>query len=125
MTFPSELRGNLGFDSKLLSSVSRVVVDSIRGCYERRMRDCRGPLTPIAVARPLKAGDREASTKAPTKSRRPKLQSGTVTAVQRVNSDFRLSPHLHVLALDGVFVEQRDGSPLRSATSSQVYRGRR
>jgi hypothetical protein len=33
-----------------------------------------------------------------------------VTAVQRVNSDFRLNPHLHVLALDGVFVEQTDGT---------------
>jgi hypothetical protein len=42
------------------------------------------------------------------KTRRRKLQSGTVTAVQRVNSDFRLNPHLHVLALDGVFVEQTD-----------------
>jgi hypothetical protein len=44
------------------------------------------------------------------KTRRRKLQSGTVTAVQRVNSDFRPNPHLHVLALDGVFVEQTDGS---------------
>ena len=49
--------------------------------YERR----------IAVARPPKQPGDGASTKAQTKTRRPKLQSGTVTAVQRVNSDFRLN----------------------------------
>ena len=48
-----------------------------------------------------------------------------MTAVQRVNSDFRLNPHLHIVAIDGVFVEQLDGAPpefwqLPHLTSSEV-----
>ena len=31
--------------------------------------------------------------------------------VQRTSSDLRLNPHLHVVALDGVFAEQTEGSP--------------
>ena len=42
---------------------------------------------------------------------RAKLQSGTVTVVQRTSSDLRLNPHLHIIALDGAFAEQPDGSP--------------
>ena len=116
VTFPFELRGRLGFDSKLLSEVSGVVVDSILGFYERRMRDVIGPLPRIACTEPssqqgIEDGDPDtSSTSRRPKTRRRKFQSGTVTAVQRVNSDFRLNPHLHVLALDGVFVEELDGS---------------
>jgi hypothetical protein len=119
VTFPYELRGRLGFDSKLLSAVSGVVVDTILAFYERRMRDVIGPLARIPLAEPshqqgTEEGDAAASSVTRTrraKTRRRKLQSGTVTAVQRVNSDFRLNPHLHVVALDGVFVEQLDGGP--------------
>jgi hypothetical protein len=46
-----------------------------------------------------------------TKRKRRKLQSGTVTVVQRTSSDLKLNPHLHVVALDGVFAEQPDGPP--------------
>jgi hypothetical protein len=118
VTFPYELRGRLGFDSKLLSAVSGVVVDSILAFYERRMRNCLGPLARTTIAegsRREDGADADASeasasnasaSNARPKTRRPKLQSGTITAVQRVNSDFRLNPHLHILALDGVFVEQ-------------------
>ena len=91
VTFPFELRGRLGFDAPLLSAVSRVVVDSVLGFYERRMRERISP-----------SSDTSASAK---------LQGGTVTIVQRVNSDFRLNPHLHILALDGVFVEEVHGPP--------------
>jgi hypothetical protein len=123
MTFPYELRGRLGFNSKLLSAVSAMVVDCVLSFYERRMRDVIGPLARITL------GQSTAATQRP-KTRRPKtrrriLQSGTVTAVQRVNSDFKLNPHLHIVALDGVFVEQLDGAPpqfrqLPHLTSSEV-----
>jgi hypothetical protein len=43
VTFPYELRGRLGFDSKLLSAVSAIVVDCVLSFYERRMRDVIGP----------------------------------------------------------------------------------
>jgi len=101
VTFPFELRGKLGFDAKLLSAVSGVVVNVILRFYERKMRERLAPLEPVA-------GDAEGDA---TPSRPPKVQSGTVTAVQRTNSDFRLNPHLHILALDGVFVERADDSP--------------
>ena len=71
--------------------MSRVVVDSVLGFYERRMRERVFPPSDASVS--------------------PKMQSGTVTVVQRTNSDFRLNPHLHILALDGVFVEDVDGAP--------------
>jgi len=37
-------------------------------------------------------------------------KSGAVTVVQRTNADLRLNPHLHTIALDGVFVPADDGS---------------
>ena len=109
VTFPYELRGKLGFDSKLLSTLCGVVVDSILAFYERRMRDVLGPLSRFTVAEapPLQDPDPEdgdpeeddarasnsrQETRHP-KARRRKLQSGTVTAVQRVSSDFRLNVH--------------------------------
>jgi hypothetical protein len=40
-------------------------------------------------------------------------ECGAVTVVQRANSDLRLSPHFHVLQLDGVYAPGRDGgSPI-------------
>jgi hypothetical protein len=117
VTFPYELRGRLGFDSKLLSAVSAMVVDCILSFYERRMRDVIGPLARITLAEPSQEPvDGAEQPQPPAKTQRPKtrrrkLQSGTVTAVQRVNSDFKLNPHLHIVAIDGVFVEQLDGAP--------------
>jgi hypothetical protein len=111
LTFPFELRGRFGFDAKLLSAVCRVAVDALLSLYERRLRKRVAPF-------PAHAGQ---ST---NERRRPKLQGGTVTVVQRTNSDFRLNPHLHVLALDGVFVEQPEGLPrfeqLPELTSTDV-----
>jgi Putative transposase len=63
--------------------------------YERALR-------PRVAALPIRDGQ---------PGRRPKLHSGTITVVQRVSSDLRLNPHLHVIALDGVFAEQPDGPP--------------
>jgi hypothetical protein len=77
----------------LLSAVSAMVVDSILSFYERRMRDVIGPLARITLAqasqeRAEEAGEAEAAeaTQRP-KTRQRKLQSGTVTAVQRVTFD--------------------------------------
>ena len=134
VTFPYELRGRLRFDAKLLSAASAMVVDCVLSFYERRMRDVIGPLARITIAEPSQepadgAGDSHAPSNVQRlktlKTRRRKLQSGTVTAVQRVNSDFKLNPHLHIIALDGVFVEQLDGAPpefrqLPHLTSSEV-----
>jgi hypothetical protein len=92
LTFPFELRARLGFDAELLSEVCGVVNAALLDFYDRALRD-RG------------AGQGDSA------KRRRKLQSGTITVVQRTSSDLRLNPHLHVVALDGVFAEEPEGSP--------------
>jgi hypothetical protein len=90
VTFPFELRPRLSFDAELLSAVCGLVNEVLLGFYERTLRQ--------------HAGTWEGEG-------RRKLQSGTVMVVQRVNSDFRLNPHLHVLCLDGAFAEEPEGPP--------------
>ena len=68
------LRQHLAYDGKLLSAVGRIFVDSVLGFYRRRMR-----------AEGVTDG-----------------RSGAVTVVQRCNSDLKLSPHLHVILVDGL-----------------------
>lgn len=82
LTLPFELRARIAYDRELCSRVTRLFADSVLGFYRRTMRDLHR----------VGAG-----------------QSGAITVVQRVNSDLRLNPHLHLLALDGVFVETDDG----------------
>jgi hypothetical protein len=95
LTCPFELRARLGFDAPLLGELSAAVNGCLLDFYERALRPRVAPL-PILDRQP---------------NRRAKLHSGTITVVQRVSSDLRLNPHLHILALDGAFVEQPDGPP--------------
>ncbi|HEY6560371.1 MAG TPA: transposase zinc-binding domain-containing protein [Polyangiaceae bacterium] len=81
LALPFELRARLGFDGKLLGAVSRLIVDSVLGCYRRRLRT----------------------------SPRELVQSGAVMIMQRASSDLKLNPHLHVLFLDGVYATAADG----------------
>jgi hypothetical protein len=75
----------LAFDGKLLGQVLRIFIDTVASNYRRRQAD-RG----IADG-----------------------ESGAVTVIQRANSDLRLSPHFHVLQLDGCYAPRRDGvSPI-------------
>lgn len=83
LTLPFELRARVAYDRELLGRVTRLSADSVLGFYRRTMRDV------------YRVG---------------KGQSGALTVVQRVNSDLRLNPHLHLIALDGVFVETDDES---------------
>ena len=96
VTFPFELRPRLAYDGKLLSAVGRVVDDSVLGFYRRRMRDQHGIVG----------------------------KSGAVTVVQRANADLRLNPHLHAVALDGVYAPDAQGTlvfrPLPSLDTSDL-----
>jgi len=38
-------------------------------------------------------------------------QGGLLTVIQRSSGDMRLNPHLHVVALDGLYVAEPDGQP--------------
>ncbi len=58
------------------------------------MRDVIGPLARVTLAEP---SQQQANDNGCAKTQRPKTrrrkQSGTVTTVRRINSDFRLNPH--------------------------------
>ena len=85
LTMPFPLRFPLAFDGKLLGQVLRIFTDTVASNYRKRLAD-RG----IADG-----------------------QCGAVTVIQRANSDLRLSPHFHVLQIDGVYAHGRDGgSPI-------------
>ena len=80
VTFSFELRARLAYDGKLLSSRTRIAMDSILRFYKRRIRD----------------------------EQNIKGQSGAVSVVQRVSSDLRLNPHLHAIVVDGMFSANSD-----------------
>ncbi len=95
VTYPFELRARLAYDGKLLSSLTRIAIDSILGFYKRRIRD----------------------------DKNIKGQSGAVSVVQRVSSDLRLNPHLHAIVVDGAFSAHNDSvvfHPLKSLNDSDV-----
>ena len=71
---PFPLRFPLAFDGKLLGQVVRLFTDSV-SCWYRKRHKARGL---------------------------PHGETGAVTAIQRANSDIRLSPHFHTLFLDGL-----------------------
>ena len=81
LTVPFPLRFPLAFDGKLLGQVLRIFTDTVAANYRKRMEDWG-----IADG-----------------------QCGAVTVIQRANSDLRLSPHFHVLQLDGLYAPGRDG----------------
>jgi len=41
----------------------------------------------------------------------PEARGGVVTVIQRSSSDMNLNPHLHAIAVDGVYVPGADGMP--------------
>jgi hypothetical protein len=44
----------------------------------------------------------------------PPGETGTVTVIQRANSDLRLNPHLHTIFLDGVYSQYQPEASLPS-----------
>ena len=82
LTVPFPLRFPLAFDGKLIGQVVRIFTDAVAGWYR-----CRH------VARGLPAGE-----------------TGSITVIQRANSDLRLNPHLHTIFLDGVYSPDADGN---------------
>jgi hypothetical protein len=83
LTLPYELRAPLGYEPGLMSAVVRVFADSLLRWYARRLAS--------------------ASTR---------VQGGLFTVIQRCSGDMRLSPHLHVVALDGCYEAGSDDKPV-------------
>jgi hypothetical protein len=98
LTVPFELRARLAYDGELLGGVSRELATAVQDFYRRRFEQL---------------GVRGGKT-------------GSVTVVQRSNSDLRLNPHYHQIALDGVYAEPEDEEavpefhPLPHLTSQDV-----
>jgi hypothetical protein len=84
VTMPFPLRFPLAFDGKLLGEVVSIFTDTVATWYRKRHLE-RGL---------------------------PEGETGAVTAIQRANSDLRLSPHFHSLFLDGLYGPDRDGRGL-------------
>jgi len=84
LSFPFEIRYRLAWDGQLLGAVLAVFLRVVQGWYRRQATD-RGH-----------AGGR----------------GGSVTFVQRFGSAINLNPHVHVFALDGVYVSGADGNPV-------------
>jgi hypothetical protein len=82
LTLPYALRAPLAYEPGLMRVVARVFADSLLRWYEWR----------------LAPGDHRA-------------QGGLFTVIQRSSGDMRLNPHLHVVALDGIYVAGSDGPP--------------
>jgi len=83
LSLPYALRAPLAYETGLMSVVARVFEDSLLRWYEHR----------------LAPGDHAA-------------RGGLLNVIQRSSGDMRLNPHLHVVALDGVYVAGPDGQPV-------------
>jgi hypothetical protein len=83
VTVPFPLRAPLAYEPGLMALVARVFEDSLLRWYRQR----------------LAPGD-------------PTAQGGLLTVIQRSSGDMRLNPHLHIVALDGVYVAGSDGQPV-------------
>ena len=82
LSYPYALRFLLANDRRLCTRVLSVFQRALLRWYRRRGREWLG----FADGR-----------------------SGTVTAIQRFGSSLALTPHLHVLALDGVYAQVSEG----------------
>ena len=80
LSLPFELRVPLAYERNLMGAVVRIFADSVMGWYRRRLAE--------GV---------------------PEARGGVVTVIQRSSSDMKLNPHLHAIAVDGVYVPGPDG----------------
>jgi hypothetical protein len=83
LSLPYALRAPLAYEPGLIGVVARVFADSLLRWYGRRLAPSNGT-----------------------------AQGGLLTVIQRSSGDMRLNPHLHVVALDGLYVAGADGRPV-------------
>ena len=85
LSVPYGLRYRLAYDSSLLRDVLQIFVRAVFASIRRRAG--------------LSASNRRA-------------RCGAVTFIQRFSDALNLDPHLHSLALDGIYVENGSGEPV-------------
>ncbi len=95
LTFPFSWRRRLAHDGELLGALTRLFVETVLAFYAER-------------------GGGKKSAK-----------GGAITVVQRTSSDLRVNPHLHVVFLDGAYVESGGLARLESAGTPSDAGGRR
>jgi hypothetical protein len=86
--------------------------------------DLCGAIIDAFAKEPIRSYQRRAKRLFALRSR-TLAKTGTVTFLQRFDSALRLSPHMHVLCLDGVYLRAEDGSlcfhALPEPTIAQVH----
>jgi Putative transposase len=87
-TFPWGVRAVLGYDKRLCARAVSAFVSELSRSLRRRANKLLG-LASVSEA-----------------------HTGAVAAIQRTDSALRLNVHVHVLALDGVYVRERANGPL-------------
>jgi hypothetical protein len=99
LTAPYSLRFQMAYSSDITSVVLRALISAITSDLRRRARK---------------------------RKIRGRLQTGSLTVVQRFGSSLSLNVHFHVVAIDGLYAEQPDGSllfhPLPAPTDDDVAR---
>jgi len=99
LTAPYSLRFQMAYSPDITSAVLRALISAITSDLRRRARK---------------------------RKIRGRLQTGSLTVVQRFGSSLSLNVHFHVVAIDGLFAEQPDGSllfhPLPAPTDEDVAR---
>ena len=99
LTVPYSLRFKMAYSPEITSAVLRALISAITSDLRRRARK---------------------------RKMRGRLQTGSLTVVQRFGSSLSLNVHFHVVALDGVYDQQPDGSllfhPLPAPTDEDVAR---
>jgi hypothetical protein len=83
VSLPYALRAPLAYEPGLMGVVTRVFADSLLRWYRRRLAPDNGT-----------------------------AQGGLLTVIQRSSGDMRLNPHLHAVALDGLYIAGPDGQPV-------------
>jgi hypothetical protein len=97
LSVPYRLRFEMAYSPRLASAVLRALIAAITADLRRRPRK---------------------------RKIRGRLQTGSLTVVQRFGSSLNLNVHFHTLALDGVYATQPDGGllfhPLHSPSDEEV-----
>jgi hypothetical protein len=101
LSFPWDIRLHLARDSGLLTRAINIFVEEVFRYYERELIYAQEDLDPDdwRHRRSLRSGK--------------EAVGGAVTAVQRFGSSLNLHPHLHTLALDGIYWRDAESSRIR------------